>query len=169
VFALTGLDRVFELFATVEEALAALAPPARDHLVLSADAALALGLVATAIPFADSRAAEAERWLRVLRLHGDAGRVLTPLGLGEAPLFPIVPSVPDEADDQPVDAVAGVTEYATRLAIERGSGTVGTADLLAGVMTVYGADFDRVLEAHGSSRRELIDHLDVNGWKLTDG
>ncbi len=96
VFELTGLDRTFKLFESAEEALAELRAPAAPQPALSPDAALVLGLAATAVPFADSRTAEAERWLRVLRLHGDAGRELSALGLGEAPLVEIVPTADAE-------------------------------------------------------------------------
>jgi anti-sigma B factor antagonist len=167
LFTLTGLDRTFKLFGTVDEAVAELTAPSPARAALSPDGALVVGLVATAIPFADSRAAEAERWLRVLRLHGEAGRALTALGLGEAPLTAITPSPYGDHGPRGAGAVASVIEHAAGLATERGSGTVGTADLLVGAMTVYGADFDRVLEAHGSARGELIDHLVVNARKLT--
>jgi hypothetical protein len=59
-----------------------------------------------------------------------------------------------------------VIECATRLAADRELTSVGTGELLAGVMVIYGEDFDRVLEAHGSDRTELIDHLDMNGWNF---
>jgi hypothetical protein len=59
-----------------------------------------------------------------------------------------------------------VSRSATRLALDRGAAMVSTGDLLAGVLVVYGADFDRVLEAHGSDCGELIAHLDMNGWNL---
>ncbi len=166
LFELTGLDRTFKLFPTVEAAAAELSAPAAPRPGLSPDAALVLGLAATAIPFAESRTAEAERWLRVLRLHGDAGRELSALGLGEAPLSEIAGAGQAEEGACGADAVTRVIESATRLAAERGATTVGTGDLLAGVMVVYGADFDRVLQAHGSDCCELIAHLDMNGWKL---
>jgi hypothetical protein len=159
LFALTGLDRVFKLFDGVDAAVAELSAPPAVGAGLSADAALALGLVATAIPFADGRPAEAERWLRVLRLHGDAGRMLSALGLGEALLAPMPPALPDERKPDPLDAVAAVREHANRVAAEHGSASVGTADLLAGVMAVYGEDFNRVLEAHGCAPGELAEHL----------
>ncbi len=164
LFELTGLDRCFELFATVDAALAEVTTPAPIRPGLNRDAALVVGLAATAIPFADTRTAESERWLRVLRLHGDAGRELTLLGLGEAPLARIAAG----PDDGPrgAEAVASVIECATRLAADRELTSVGTGELLAGVMVVYGEDFDRVLEAHGSDRSELIDHLDMNGWNF---
>src|SRR3954451_24352355 len=54
--------------------------------ILSQDAAIVLALAETAVPFACSIEDEAERWGRVLRLHGQAGRALQGLCGGEAPL-----------------------------------------------------------------------------------
>ena len=50
-------------------------------------------------------------------------------------------------------------EHARRAAVERGSATVGTADLLRGVMAVYGADFDWVLRARGTDPAEVMERL----------
>ena len=80
LFELTGLDASFDTFTSVDEALAA---ATQRVLPLSTDAAMALGLASTAMPFATSRRAEALRWLRVLRLNGEAARVLDALGIGE--------------------------------------------------------------------------------------
>ena len=46
------------------------------ELMLVPDAAMVLGIVSTALPFARTPEDEAERWLRVLRLHGEVGAVL---------------------------------------------------------------------------------------------
>jgi hypothetical protein len=53
---------------------------------LAPDAAMVLGIAATAMPFARTRQEEAERWLRVLRLHGDVGATLQALGVSEGAL-----------------------------------------------------------------------------------
>ena len=52
---------------------------------LAPDAAMALGIAATAMPFARTPEGEAERWLRVLRLHGESGIALQALGVSEGP------------------------------------------------------------------------------------
>jgi hypothetical protein len=130
--------------------------------MLSPDAAMVVGLASTAMPFADSPEGEAERWLRVLRLHGEAGRALTVLGVGEAPLADAelaAPQSTDASDLDGVDVITSVEDHALHLAFDRGASTVGTADVLLAVMDVYGEHFDCVLEAHGATRDDLIESL----------
>lgn len=161
VLELTGLN--FRMFDTVEAA--------RDHFrreaeaergpALSPDAAMVVGLASTALPFADSPVAEAERWLRVLRLHGEAGRALTALGLSEAPLDGAEPGEgrTPPATEGAGDPVAAVVDHARGVATARGAAAVGTADLLRAVMAVYGAAFDWVLRARGSDPAEVVEEL----------
>jgi anti-sigma B factor antagonist len=162
VIELTGLD--FQVFGTVEEAVAHLEEVRERQPPLSADSAMVVGLASTALPFADSPVEEAERWLRVLRLHGGAGRALTALGLSEAPLegsaAPAAPGQSRADSEDRRDPIAAVVEHAKRAATERASTTVGTADLLRGVMAVYGADFDWVLRARGSDPAEVMERLE---------
>jgi anti-sigma B factor antagonist len=157
VIELTGLD--FQMFETVEEAVSHLGRGRQP--ALSADSAMVVGLASTALPFADSRVEEAERWLRILRLHGEAGRALTALGLSEAPLEDAAAPAAESpgASGSDSDPIAAVVDHARRVAAERGSSTVGTADLLRGVMAVYGADFDWVLRARGSDPAEVMEQL----------
>jgi hypothetical protein len=131
---------------------------------LDPDTAIVLGIASTALPFACTPEDAAERWLRVLRLHGDAGAALQALGVSEGPL-----REPDEqeggwaaspsADDR--DVLARVIEYAVHRADRRGAAGVATSDVLMAVMDVYGADFERVLQAHGTDRDEVIERLGV--------
>jgi hypothetical protein len=130
---------------------------------LAPDAAIVLGIAATAMPFARTRKDELERWLRLLRLHGEVGTALQALGLSEGPL-----PEPGEgraarrdapADSAPRDAVALVTEQAVSVAGERGAHALTTADLLLAVMRVYGDDFDLALRAHGTDRDEVLAEL----------
>jgi anti-sigma B factor antagonist len=155
-----GLDDCFDSYATLDDALV---PPAADNLPFNTDAAMALGLASTAMPFAASPQAEALRWLRILRLHGEAARVLCALGIGELPL-------PDaDADQQGAhlapagrqarDAVTIISERAVQFARERNATAVGTGDILIAVMAFYGPDFERVLAAHGTDRDEVIGQL----------
>jgi ATP-dependent Clp protease ATP-binding subunit ClpA len=131
---------------------------------LAPDAAMVLGIAATAMPFARTPEAEAERWLRVLRLHGDAGVALQALGVSEGSLNAHGEDTDREraahagsADDR--DVVAQVTENAVHIASRREATGVTTTDVLMAVMHVYGADFDRVLQTHGTDREELLAQL----------
>jgi ATP-dependent Clp protease ATP-binding subunit ClpA len=131
---------------------------------LAPDAAMVLGIAATAMPFARTREAEAERWLRVLRLHGEVGAALQALGVSEGSLRTHGEDTDREraahapsADDR--DVVAQVTADAVHIASRRGAAGVTTTDVLMAVMQVYSADFDRVLRAHGTDRDELVEQL----------
>jgi anti-sigma B factor antagonist len=157
---MTGLDACFDSFASLDEALS---KDASDTLPFCTDAAMAVGLASTAMPFAASRRAEALRWLRILRLHGEAARVLCALGVGETPLGDAghsdaaEPAAEAERDDR--DPVGAVSELAVRLARKRTATSVGTGDILLAAMRFYGPDFDRVLAAHGTDRDEVIARL----------
>jgi hypothetical protein len=136
------------------------------------DAAMVLGMASTAMPFADSAQAEAERWLRILRLHGEAGIALQALGVSEGPLEQAGRDAAAEQRGEPHgggDVVAAVTEGAVRMAGERGARAVGTSDVLVAVMDVYGADFDRVLRVHGTDRDEVLERLGVTMPGPADG
>ncbi|MGO9321542.1 MAG: hypothetical protein ACLQBY_12165 [Solirubrobacteraceae bacterium] len=131
--------------------------------VLAPDAAIALGIASTAMPFARTSEDEVERWLRVLRLHGQVGIALQALGVSEVPL----PGGDTGSDRDGAgalatgdrDAVAHVTEYAIRIADERRARALSTRDILMAVMHVYGEDFDRVLQVHGTDREEVLERL----------
>ncbi|MHB8242002.1 MAG: hypothetical protein ACYDHN_08425 [Solirubrobacteraceae bacterium] len=126
-------------------------------LTLAPDAAMVLGIASTAMPFARTREDEAERWLRLLRLHGEVGIALQALGVSEVPL-------PREGrhaavDESRPDAVAEVTEHTVRIAAEHRVHGVGTTEVLMAVMEVYGEDFDQVLRAHGTDSQEVLERL----------
>jgi hypothetical protein len=128
------------------------------------DAAMVLGMAATAMPFARSREDQAERWLRILRLHGEAGTALQALGVSEAPLESTHHGEnaghADRESEIAPDVIAQVTEDAMALASERGALALGTTDVLVAVMRVYGSAFDRVLHVHGTDRDEVLERLD---------
>ena len=126
---------------------------------LSQDAAIVLGLAGTAMTFAHSREDEAERWLRVLRMHGRVGEVLQALGVPEAPLMTHArpaPSAPEGGDVDPVDAIC---RRAVRMSRARAADRVGTLDVLFAVLATYGHAFDRALYIRGTSREELLERL----------
>jgi hypothetical protein len=127
----------------------------------SQEAAIVLGLAATAVPFAPSLDEEAERWLRVLRVHGSVGVAMQALGIPEAaletPAQPRHARAPRQASGN--TAVRMVADRAARLALKRGAEVVGTVELLFAVLDVYGGAFDRALFVRGTSRDELLDRL----------
>jgi hypothetical protein len=129
---------------------------------LSQDAAIVLALADTAIPFATSREDEAERWVRLLRLHGQVGSALQAIGVGEAPLSTMAqPHAIRMLRSRPIgeDPVADVTFAAKRLAAKRGARFAATLDVLFAVIGVYGKTFDRALYIRGASVEELLDRL----------
>jgi hypothetical protein len=135
--------------------------------VLAPDATMVLGIAATAMPFVRTPEAEAERWLRILRLHGEAGAALQALGVSDEPIA----DTGEEAHAGGAHATAGggedrdavtlVADGAADCARQRGAATVATTDVLLAVMDVYGEDFDRVLRTHGAEREELLELLSV--------
>ena len=138
---------------------------------LAPDAAMVLGIAATAIPFARTPEDEAERWLRLLRLHGEVGAVLQAIGVSEDSirehaehLEPVDRTQPRpvDRDAESRDVIARVGERATRIAHTRGVAGVGTTDLLMAVLEVYGAVFERALRAHGTDVEEVLERLAVS-------
>jgi hypothetical protein len=135
-----------------------------DHPLLgfSQDAAIVLALAETAIPFAVSPEDEAERWVRVLRLHGQVGSALQALGVGEAPLSTAAqPRAVRVLRRGPLgaDPVRDVALASQRFAAGRRARAVATVDVLFAVFEVYGQAFDRALYIRGTSREELIERL----------
>jgi len=128
----------------------------------SEDAALVLALAGTAMPFADSPESEAEHWIRILRVHGEAGRVLQSLGVGEEPLERTGrvsarrPHRVRRGDENVVDLVLA---HAEDRAAERGRGAVDTIDVLCGVRAVYGHFFADALDSRGVTPEELRERI----------
>ena len=127
---------------------------------LSQDAAIVLALAETAIPFSATREDEAERWVRVLRMHGQVGGALQGLGVGEAPLETVADPAATRTPRRPgATPVADVARSAARFAAGRGAALLGTVDVLFAVFEVYGKAFDRALYIRGASREELVERL----------
>ena len=135
------------------------------------DAALVLGIAATAIPFARTPEDQAERWLRLLRLHGEVGVALQSLGVSEgsldkrpAPREPAYPGAgasdrPGAGASEPGYVIALVSDRAVHTAVERGASGVGTTELLIALLEVYGDVFERTLRAHGTDADEVLERL----------
>src|SRR3954463_11711308 len=133
-----------------------------ESIGLSQDAAIVLALAETAIPFAVSVEDEAERRVRLLRLHGQVGLALQSLGGAEAPLpTPAQPHALRVLRARPLgeDPVSDVTLAARRLAAKRGARAAATVDVLFAVIGVYGRIFDRALYIRGTSVDELLERL----------
>ncbi|MEA2479039.1 MAG: hypothetical protein QOJ07_961 [Thermoleophilaceae bacterium] len=130
---------------------------------ISQDAAIVLALADTAVPFAVSLEDEAERWVRVMRMHGQVGAALQGLGVGEAPLETAAQPQSARGGDNGRalgrNAVNAVGAAAGALARERGSAVVTTVDVLFAVMELYGRAFDRALYVRGATRGELAGRL----------
>jgi hypothetical protein len=134
--------------------------PEQPRIPLSQDAGIVLALAETAIPFASTREDEAERWVRLLRLHGQVGRALQALGVGEAPLEttaqPESSRTPRRPGENPVEDVG---RAANRYARGRGAKVIATVDVLFAVFETYGKAFDRALYVRGATREELVERL----------
>ena len=135
---LTGLRSSFDTFATTQDAIRYLeaTDDSAQELPLSPDAALVLGLAATALPFADCYAAEARCWQRILLSEGDAMTAEAP----EAALDGAV--VADGDGTGHMQRLDRVLTYAARFAQERGASAIRTGDVVRGVVTVYGSALD---------------------------
>ncbi|HEY4810596.1 MAG TPA: hypothetical protein VIH71_06005 [Solirubrobacteraceae bacterium] len=130
--------------------------------VLAPDAAIVLGIASTAMPFARTQEDEVERWLRLLRLHGQVGTALQALGVSEGTLPEEGRAVHEPHGGEAAsahDAVARVSEQAVRVAAERDAPAIATVDVLLAVMSVYGDEFERALRAHGTDSDEVLERL----------
>jgi hypothetical protein len=197
VFEVTGLDRTFRLFPTVDAALGYVtraplptperpgptgAPrvnedlasqtggegpasgspePADVHVSLTEDAAMVLAIASTAMPFAQSRDAQAERWLRALRTSGEAGIVLMSLGTSNDPGEGTSDCAVEDQSGRAMerDVVAAITREARLIADLRKHRAIHTTDLLDAVMDVYGPTFARALTRHGVNADDMTKRL----------
>jgi hypothetical protein len=118
-------------------------------------ARIAVALSATALPFARSHSEEAERWLRVLRVHGAAGKAMQAVGMPEEPFI----AGPEGAANEPCQpgSLDAVIAAAALRCNERGEAAISTEDLFAGVMATYGQAFEHALAIRGTSAVELLE------------
>ena len=144
----------------MESAEAASTESSHD-VVLSGDAALVVGLAATAMPFAHTAEDQAESWLRTMRLHGDVGSALASLGMSEEQLvaraLPASECVGTEVPEG--DVIERVVRSAMEFTIARGGQRTGTGDLLFALFDTYGRTLDRALFMHGITRSQVFDAL----------
>jgi hypothetical protein len=122
------------------------------------DAALmAVGLAATALPFARTQAEEAERWLRILRVSGAVGSAMQAIGVPEEPLAPSGGPRPEAPRPDALEAVVAAAQ-ASRSA--RQADAVSTEDVLVGVRETYGDALEYALAIRGASVAEVFERLD---------
>src|SRR5579875_3172047 len=112
-------------------------------LPLSRDAATVVAFAGSALPFAGSADEEVERWLRPLRLFGEAGAVLQGMGIGEAPLSGPANKLELDGAHRPDESVAAVLAHAEDFARQRDAAYIRTSDLLVAVMGCYPRAFAR--------------------------
>jgi hypothetical protein len=132
------------------------------HLPLSPDAALVLILADGAMQFSRSADEEMARWLRILRLHGEGGRALQALGVGETPLIENGrDGARSSARRTPLGAraVPAVLGHARTCAAAHGAARVGTVELLVAVIQAYGEPFTEALHANGTSAGEVLEQI----------
>ena len=136
----------------------AMAAAARDNRPRFCNAAkIAVALAATALPFARSHSEEAERWLRILRVHGVVGNAMQSLGLPEDALVRGTNAAAGEpCQPGALEAVIGAARSHAR---ERGDHAITTEDLLTGVLANYGTAFEHALAVRGTSAAELLEQV----------
>jgi hypothetical protein len=120
-------------------------------------AKMAVGLAATALPFARSHAEEAERWLRILRVNGGVGNAMQAIGVSEHAL--VADAGPTAAERCRPDALAAVIESASSSARERGDDAITTEDLFVGVVATYGPAFEHALAIRGTTSAEVLERM----------
>jgi hypothetical protein len=120
-------------------------------------AMMAVGLAATALPFACSHAEEAERWLRILRVSGAVGNAMQAVGVPEDPLAPGIGADSDVRLADPLESVLSAAEANGRTRAEKG---IATEDLLVGVHQAYGPAFDYALAIRGTTVAEVFERVE---------
>lgn len=122
----------------------------------SAEAAEIVTLAEFSLPYARSRASEAELWLRVLRADGAVGRALEELDYPRGQLLTLAEPALEALQ---LDAVATVRSRASEFTRRRGAPTVTSVDVLFAVLAIYDNLVDRALFEYGITRAALIDQI----------
>ncbi len=133
--------------------------PIPPELPNTASAAIFLALAETLVPFASSRADEAERWLRIMREHGIVGDALANLGMVSGQLS--TPSMGSASRQPDPESVTAVASDAASFAAERNAPAITGADVLFAVILRYGSLFDRAL--YGATNKHRDDLLAALG------
>lgn len=115
------------------------------------------------MPFSNSAEAQAESWIRTLRLHGRVGSAMQALGVGEAPLRAEYDLEGNPHPTTPApegDVAERVVARGHKLAVESDSDSTCTTHIFGALLEVYGHVMHRALELHGASAAELQQRLD---------
>jgi hypothetical protein len=135
--------------APVADPLQGLDPAPSRH----AAAALILGHLT--VPAEATATDQAERWLRILRLHGRAGEAFRRVGIRERPIA----TVAEPAKGARTLGQHEVIASAANVARAAGASTTDTVHVLFAVRAVFGPSLDRALYAQGISWDQLTKQL----------
>jgi hypothetical protein len=120
----------------------------------SRDAAVVLTLALLTVPRGAPAVDKAERWLRILRLHGRVGSALLRLGVPDGPVATIAEPAVNGQENWHTEAT--VVRWAAELAHSSGATTVDTVHVLFAVREVFGSAFDRALYDRGTTWDQLV-------------
>jgi hypothetical protein len=135
----------------VRDPLAGMEPPP------SRDAAAVITLASVSVPPSAQPVEQAERWLRILRLHGRVGQALQGVGVPESPVATVAEPVPAPGDPATeMDSPAMVAEWAAKLAQGSGAPTVDTVHVLFAARKIFGTSLDRALYRRGTTWDQLV-------------
>ena len=127
-------------------------------------AMMAVGLAATALPFAGSHAEEAERWLRILRVSGAVGRAMQAIGVPEEPMIAGATLAADPSRPGSLETLIDAAEASCRA---RHANAISTEDLLVGAHATYGATLDQALGIRGTTVAEVLDRVEARRHALS--
>jgi hypothetical protein len=131
--------------------LEGLEPPPSRH----AAAALILGYLT--VPPEAHPVDQAERWVRILRLHGRTGHALRQAGVRERPLATVAERA--RGSNGRGGPRRQVFTRAAEVARQAGASTTDTVHVLFAVRAVLGSSLDRALYGHGIGWDQLLSQL----------
>jgi uncharacterized alpha-E superfamily protein len=133
-------------------------PPVSEGVRYCDAAMLAVGLAATALPFAGSHAEEAERWLRILRVSGAVGHAMQAIGVPEEPMIAGATLAGDPSRPGSLERLVEAAEANCRA---RQANAISTEDLLVAAHATYGAALDQALGIRGTTVAEVLERVET--------
>jgi hypothetical protein len=116
-------------------------------------------LASLSVPAATPPVEKAERWLRILRLHGRVGAALHMVGVPEGPFATVADPTGEPTGGADADSPATVAGWAATMARTSGARTVDTVHVLFAVRKVFGTSLDRALYRQGTTWEQLLKNL----------